>query len=155
MNLASIPTEVQDQNLTARLGQQLRRARKQQKVSAVAAAQAAGMSRVTLHRIERGQASVAMSAWVALADSLGLDLALVDRNAATAALELPERIRLQDYPQLKALAWQLNLSELSPRQALQLYERNWRHLDASVLSVAERELIERLAGAFGGGRLLV
>ncbi len=37
------------------LGERLRAARKGQKVSATAAAESAGMSRVTWHRIERGE----------------------------------------------------------------------------------------------------
>lgn len=145
-----------DRELLTRLGQQLRRVRREQKVSAVAAAEAAGMSRVTLHRIEQGEPSVTMGAWVGLAHALGLDLALVATIAAPQADMLPERIRLEDYPQLKALAWQVHaVDELTPQEALQLYERNWRHLDASALTAAEAKLIGALTRALGGGRLLV
>jgi transcriptional regulator with XRE-family HTH domain len=145
-----------DKELLTRLGQQLRRARREQKVSAVAAAESAGMSRVTLHRIERGEPSVTIGAWLALANALGLSLGLVDTQAAPDHAKLPERIRLQDYPQLKALAWQVHaVDELTPQEALQLYERNWRHLDASALSPGELELIGKLTRSIGGGRLLV
>ena len=44
----------------ASLGQRIRARRKQHKVTATTAAEAAGMSRVTLHRIERGEPSVTM-----------------------------------------------------------------------------------------------
>ena len=44
------------------LGEQLRAQRKRLGVSATTAAEAAGMSRVTLHRIERGEPSVTMGA---------------------------------------------------------------------------------------------
>lgn len=144
------------QELLTHLGRQLRRVRREQKVSAVAAAEAAGMSRVTLHRIEQGEPSVAMGAWVALASALGLDLALVDTKAAPPSADLPDRIRLDEYPQLKMLAWQLHqVDEVSPQEALQLYERNWRHLDAGALSPTELALIRSLTQSIGGGRLLV
>lgn len=58
------------------LGARLRATRKAQRVSAVAAAEAAGMSRVTLHRIEAGEPSVSIGHWVALADALGLVLTI-------------------------------------------------------------------------------
>jgi transcriptional regulator with XRE-family HTH domain len=145
-----------DRELLTRLGQQLRRIRRDQKVSAVAAAEAAGMSRVTLHRIEQGEPSVSVGAWIALAHALGLAPALVETNAGQLAEPLPQRIRLSDYAQLKALAWQVHAGEeVTPQEALQLYERNWRHLDASALSPAEVRLIEALTRSIGGGRLLV
>lgn len=139
-----------------RLGARLRDARKQQKVSAVAASEAAGISRVTLHRIERGEPSVAIGAWAAAAGALGLSLGLEDADSGTDAAPLPQRIRLDDYPQLKKLAWQLSgVEELSPRQALDLYERNWRHVERPSLSTKEAALIEALSRTFGAGRLLV
>jgi transcriptional regulator with XRE-family HTH domain len=145
-----------DRELLVRLGQELRNARKRMKVSAVAAAESAGMSRVTLHRIERGEPSVAMAAWVGMASALGLSLQLVDPKALPEAVRIPERIRLDQYPELKKLAWQLQgVEELSPEDALDLYERNWRHVDRASLSLAEIALIKSLSQSLGGGRLLV
>lgn len=145
-----------DRELLVRLGQELRNTRKRLKVSAVAAAESAGMSRVTLHRIERGEPSVAMAAWVGMASALGLSLQLVDPKALPEALRIPERIRLDQYPELKKLAWQLQgVEELSPEDALDLYERNWRHVDRASLSLAEIALIKSLSQSLGGGRLLV
>jgi transcriptional regulator with XRE-family HTH domain len=142
--------------LLVRLGQQLRVVRERQKVSAVAASEAAGLSRVTLHRIERGEPSVAMGAWVALASALGLTLAVLAPEPPAKAITLPARIRLDDYPQLRKLAWQLpDVQDVSPREALDLYERNWRHVDSASLSPEERALIEALSHALAGGRLLV
>lgn len=146
-----------DRERLVRLGALLRDARKQQGVSAVAAAEAAGMSRVTLHRIERGEANVAMASWVAAASALGLrfELAGQERAAATET-RLPESIRLADYPQLRKLAWQLEgIEALTPREALDLYERNWRHVDRAQLSARELALIEALSTVLAGGRLLV
>jgi len=141
----------------ARLGEQLRQARKRQKVSAAAAAEAAGMSRVTLHRIEAGEPSVTLGAWLAAADALGLQLNLTDAGAPPSPdLPTTESIALADYPQLRQLAWQMNgVSEMSPQDALALYERNWRHVERGKLSMKEIALINALAITLGGGRPLV
>ncbi|WP_284614677.1 helix-turn-helix domain-containing protein [Aquabacterium humicola] len=140
------------------LGDQLRTRRKRQKVSAVAAAEAAGLSRVTLHRIERGEPSVTMGAYMNALAALGLELVLRDPQAREPSddVELPPAIVLDDYPQLKRLAWQLdNATVLTPAEALALYERNWRHVDAAALDPRERALVRTLAARLGGGRLLV
>jgi transcriptional regulator with XRE-family HTH domain len=141
----------------SRLGARIRDARKAQRVTAVAAAQAAGMSRPTWHRIERGEPGVAMGAWAAAAEALHLALALDDPSPMKSALPaLPTSIRLADFAELKKLAWQLEgVESLSPRQALELYERNWRHVDIRSLAPSETALIETLTTALGGGRLLV
>jgi transcriptional regulator with XRE-family HTH domain len=150
------PIATADQKRLALLGERIRTARKRQRVTAVAAAQAAGISRVTLHRIERGEPTVAVGAWVAIATALGLTFDLLDAKAAAGATKLPKRIRLGDFPQLKKLAWQLHgVDEISPPEALDLYERNWRHLDRTALSDDEAALIDALSRKLGGGRLLV
>lgn len=141
------------------LGKHIRAHRERQMVSATAAAQAAGMSRVTLHRIERGVPSVTMGAYLSAIDAIGLQLELLDARACSAPVDsakLPQRVRLADYPQLKRLAWQLHgVDELSPADALNLYERNWRHVDRSGMKPAERALLKALADQLSGGRLLV
>ena len=145
-----------DQKRLALLGERIRTARKRQRVTAVAAAQTAGISRVTLHRIERGEPTVAVGAWVAVATALGLNFDFLDAKAAAGKTKLPKRIRLRDFPQLKKLAWQLHgVDEISPPEALDLYERNWRHLDRAALSNEEAVLIDALSRELGGGRLLV
>ena len=156
MPAATPAVALPDQERLARLGERLRAARKRQRVTTVAAAQAAGISRVTLHRIERGEPTVAIGAWMAAASALGLAFDLLDANAANQSSQLPKQIRLRDYPQLKKLAWQLHgVDEISPRQALELYERNWRHVDRPALSEDEAALIDTLSREIGGGRLLV
>lgn len=141
------------------LGEAIRAHRERLKVSATVAAEAAGMSRVTLHRIERGEPSVTMGAYLGAIDALGLQLELrepQERPATTHAAGLPERVRLADFPQLRRLAWQLHdVDELSPAEALNLYERNWRHIDRSSMVPAEGALLELLVEHLGGGRLLV
>lgn len=142
------------------LGERIRAHRERQKVSATVAAEAAGMSRVTLHRIERGEPSVTMGAYLSAIDAVGLQLELRDphhpRQVAPDVASLPERVRLADFPQLRRLAWQLHdVDELSPADALNLYERNWRHVDRSSMETPERALVQALVDRLGGGRLLV
>jgi transcriptional regulator with XRE-family HTH domain len=137
------------------LGRRIRTQRERQQVTATDAAEAAGMSRVTLHRVERGEPSVTMGAYLSALSAVGLSLQVHEPEAAYAAT-LPAVVRLDDYPALKQLAWQLpGVTELSPAQALDLYERNWRHLDREGLTPNERRLIQALVDQLGGGRLLV
>jgi transcriptional regulator with XRE-family HTH domain len=145
------------------LGERIRARRKLLGVSATDAAEAAGISRVTLHRIERGGPSVAMAAYANAVAALGLEFDLVDpqdvhssENVERRPPSLPSTIPLADYPQLERLAWTLSgAAEVTPEVALGLYERNWRHVDPSAMEPRERALVEALASELGGGRLLV
>ena len=144
----------------ATLGGSIRAHRKQLKVNATTTAEAAGLSRPTLYRIERGESSVTMGAYLAVIAALGLDLQLsdpqADKTGADVEVNLPSTIRLSDYPELKRLAWQIHaVDELTPQEALNIYERNWRHVDAATLAPHERVLVQQLAARLGGGRLLV
>jgi len=145
------------------LGQQLRARRKALHVSGTAAAEAAGMSRVTLHRIEKGEPTVAGGAWAQAMTALGMVLQARNSeekptndanqgNPANLAEWIPVRVRLQNYPQLKALAWQVNGTDtLSPAEAWGIYERNARHLDMAAMSPAELALLQALRTGLGGG----
>lgn len=140
----------------AAIGATVRLRRKQLGVSAVAAAEAAGISRVTLHRIEKGEPAVTMGAYLRVLVALGLDVAVRPQEETAAPTEahhqgwVPARIRIADYPRLKELAWQVHgPQELTPREALGIYERNWRHLDPATLSQAERDLVDGLQLALG------
>ncbi|MDP2139268.1 MAG: helix-turn-helix transcriptional regulator [Gammaproteobacteria bacterium] len=143
------------------LGAQIRARRKALGVSAVVASESAGMSRVTWHRIEKGEPSVTMGAWLSAAAALGLTLTIpfqLQEKSPEYSLAsrdnvhegwLPARVRLDDYPQLKQLAWQIHgVDALTPVEALGIYERNWRHLDEGALSPHERQLIAALRLAF-------
>src|SRR6185369_4634527 len=124
MPATALPVAAADRARLTRLGARLRAARREQGVTMVAAAEVAGMSRVTLHRIERGEPSVAIGAWVAAASALGLTLDLVSTKSPRKVAKLPARIRLGEFPELKKIAWQLKgVEELGPREALDLYER--------------------------------
>jgi transcriptional regulator with XRE-family HTH domain len=138
----------------AALGEQIRARRRSLGVNATAAALAAGMSRVTWHRIERGEPSVTMGAYVGAMAALGLEFRLdssvgagtaVPGEPADPVAELPAQIRLADYPQLERLAWSVRgVESLSPAEALGLYERNWRHAGPQALEPRERRLLNAL-----------
>jgi transcriptional regulator with XRE-family HTH domain len=140
------------------LGQQIRAHRKALRISATAAAEAAGMSRVTWHRVENGEPSVTMGAYLNAMTALGLDFGITpppEKATGTADDDrqgwIPARIRLADYPQLKQLAWQVHgTDEVTPAEALSIYERNWRHVDVQALNPRERNLIDALRIALGG-----
>ena len=143
-----------------RLGEEVRYKRKSLHISATAASEAAGMSRVTWHRVEKGEPSVTMGAYLNAMAVLGLDLQLSDSQALpqqadhpAAEPSLPVRIRLSQYPQLRRLAWQVHGSdELTPREALDIYERNQRHLDILAMEPHERDLLDALQQVMAGGR---
>ena len=139
------------------LGEQIRAQRKALRISAVVVAESAGMSRITLHRIERGEPSVTMGAYLNAMMTLGLSLSIhrqTDTPSATLLQDapgwIPARIPLAHYPQLKQLAWQVHGTEaLTPTEALSIYERNWRHVDSSTVAPHEQHLIDALRLAFG------
>lgn len=148
------------------MGEQLRAQRRQLRVGTVATAEAAGLSRTTLHRIECGEPSVTMAAYLAAAEAVGLEFRLTPGSAReslpapslpTPAMPAPpQRIRPEDHAQLRQLAWHLTPGTvLSPAEALALYERNWRHVDVAAMGEDERALLRALVQAEGGGRLLV
>lgn len=134
------------------LGQQIRTRRKTLGLSATVTAEAAGLSRVTLHRIEKGGPAVTMAAYLNVMVALGLDFNLslpADQAAVAPAVDhtgwLPARVRLSDYPQLKQLAWQVHgVDQLTPAEALSIYERNWRHIDVAALQPHEQQLVDAL-----------
>ena len=138
--------------LLAALGEQIRTRRKALKLSATVAAEAAGLSRVTLHRMEKGAPAVTMAAYLNVMAALGLDISLslpADQAAVAPTADrtgwIPARVRLADYPQLKQLAWHVQgVDELTPAEALGIYERNWRHIDASTLQPHEQQLVDAL-----------
>lgn len=137
------------------LGGQIRAHRKALRISATAAAEAAGMSRVTLHRIEKGEPSVTMGAYLSAMAVLNMDFGVIESAANTPNADrtgwIPARIDLADYPQLRQLAWQVHGGgELTPTEALSIYERNWRHVDVQALEPREQQLIDALRSGLGG-----
>ena len=131
------------------LGVRLRDTRMSLRVSMTAAAQSAGVSRMTWHRMESGSPSVSAGSYARALDVLGI--AKTDEMAPASARPLgmiPTRIRVGDWPELAALAWSLRPATLlTPREALAVYERNFRHLDPLNLTDSEQALIQDLRDA--------
>jgi DNA-binding XRE family transcriptional regulator len=141
----------------AGIGHLIMQHRKAFKITANAAAETAGISRVTLHRIEKGESTVSMGAYLNVISALDLNLHLSAKtdmgNTANAGSvgKLPVRLSLSEYPQLKELAWHVQgVDELSLVEAHSIYERNKRFLDTENLSDTEQALIELLGVAFEG-----
>lgn len=139
-----------------RLGAGIRAQRKRLRISSIATAEVAGVSRVTLHRIEKGEPGVAIGAWVRVIRALGLHFsattepAAAPEPAAETGAWLPTRIRLADYPQLRSVAWHIQgIDTLRPQDAHALYQRNARHLEPDRMSPAEHALLQALNTVFG------
>ncbi len=162
----------QEAALLKALGERLRLARRRRKKTAQQVAVEAGITRVTLRRVEAGEPGVLMGTYLRVLATLGLaqDLILVARDdmlgrrlqdeeftrSAAPKTARAQRIRLADYPMLREVAWSTDQEvELTPHEAFALYERNWRHIDREAMSRRERDLVERLTKTVGKGVLLV
>lgn len=136
------------------LGQAIKARRKKLKVSALAVSKAAGMSRVTLHRIEAGEPSVAAGAYWAAMVALGMHLELQLEKHSGHEQEgdlIAQRIALQEYPALASLAWHVpGLDFLEPQEAYDIYIRNERHLNPDLLTDREKSLMLALKKRFSG-----
>jgi transcriptional regulator with XRE-family HTH domain len=130
----------------------LRQRRKALGVTVQNAAAAAGMSRDTWYRMERGEATVTIGAWFNALDALGLRFGIGLQDVEANKIEgnaIPLEVAIADYPQLAALAWQLDEQVvLTPREAFDVYERNARHLRINELTPREKTLIENLRKVF-------
>jgi transcriptional regulator with XRE-family HTH domain len=143
------------------LGGTIRAQRKNLHISAQATADCAHISRVTLHRIEKGEPSVTMGAYFTVLDALGLQIQAKTKAGsddespnASANSIIPSDIKLADYPQLKQLSWHIHgLDALTPIEAFGIYDRNWRHLDQTILADHEKALIDALKRADAAGEL--
>ena len=170
------PLSTHDALLLAELGERLRKARLRRSSAAGAVAGHAGISRMTLHRAERGEPAITLGTIVKILGVLGLasDLALLARDDKAGRLlqdeqlpprrlpkrtaqKPPQRVRLDRYPQLQQIAWHLGpgTADLAPEEAFALYERNWRHVDRAAMGRKELALLEQLTATVGKGVLLV
>ena len=143
------------------LGRSIRAVRKSLAISAATTAECAHISRVTLHRIEKGEPSVTMGAYFTVLNALGLKIQAKSKIGsddappdASATSVIPADIKLADYQQLKQLAWHIHgLDALTPIEAFGIYDRNWRHLDQMILADHEKALIDALKRADAVGEL--
>jgi transcriptional regulator with XRE-family HTH domain len=151
----------------AEFGERLRLARLRRRLTAQQVADSAGITRVTLHRAEAGDAAVTLGTYIKVMAVMALDtdVALLARDenagylmqdaqlpARRAGTTFPRRIRLAKYPQLRSLAWGLaEDAEVGPTEAFQLYERNWRHVETAAMEPAEQALLAKLTATIGKG----
>lgn len=132
------------------LAQQIRAQRKTLSLNAVAVAEAAGISRVTLHRIERAEPTVSMGAYMSVLLALGMNFGAHHQAPVNLADFIPMRIQVEKYPQLKKLAWQIKAgAELTPMEAYGIYARNARHINPKALEPHEQQLIDALSLGLG------
>ena len=90
-----------------------------------------------------------------LAERLKAGVRQADFVSRLKALLQETVIAVDDYENLKALCWNRSERYLAGAEAFRLYERNWRHVDAKSMSIAERALIARLKERYGNGVLNV
>jgi transcriptional regulator with XRE-family HTH domain len=131
----------------------VRTRRQSMKLAAQSVARAANMSRQTLNRIEHGEPSVTIGAYLNALRALGLELRVVTAERLSTTSE--DAVRIDDYQQLKRIAWHRQGEMLTKREAFALYERNWRHIDQSTLDLSERNFIADLVKTYGKGVMLV
>ena len=165
MPAAAPSPQTGDQELLQVIGCRIKERRRELGLTAVATAGAAGISRVTLHRIEKGTASVTVGALMNVLNALDLPLAELQANGRSEAKEkplssseasipaclIPAFIDLAAYPALRQLAWHVHGNTVLTRQeAAGIYERHHRHLNQDLIQPHEQQLIKDLRQAFSG-----
>lgn len=130
------------------LGQLFRQARQGAGLTLQELAGRTGLSLRFLSELERGKDGASLGRVLQVAAALGVE---IQPSAGSAA-----RIEVARYPELKLLGWQRSGQRfIDERDALALYEANWRFVDAEHLIPREAALIRQLAVRHGHGVLNV
>jgi len=144
--------EFLQQEFLASLGQRILLQRKKLKVAAESVALAAGISRITLHRIEKGEPGVSMGAYMSVIIALGLSLSIQEGALKLNDVEKDNylsEIAIKDYPQLKLISWQLkDDAVLNALEAKNMYERNQKYILFNEMTAHEKKLIKQLGVEF-------
>jgi predicted acylesterase/phospholipase RssA len=121
-------------------------------VAAESVALAAAISRITLHRIEKGEPGVSMGAYISVIIALGLNLSIQEVAPKLNDAEEeknPCEIAIKDYPQLKLISWQLkDDAVLNALEAKNMYERNQKYILFNEMTEHEKKLIKQLGVEF-------
>ena len=165
MPAAAPSPQIGGQELLQVIGCRIKERRRELGLTAVATAGAAGISRVTLHRIEKGTASVTVGALMNVLNALDLPLTELQEKGRSEAKEkplgsseasitaslLPAFVELAAYPALRQLAWHIHSNTvLTPEEAAGIYERHHRHLNQDLIGPHEQQLIKDLRQAIMG-----
>jgi transcriptional regulator with XRE-family HTH domain len=144
--------EFLQQEFLASLGQRILLQRKKLKVAAESVALAAAISRITLHRIEKGEPGVSMGAYISVIIALGLNLSIQEVAPKLNDAEEeknPCEIAIKDYPQLKLISWQLkDDAVLNALEAKNMYDRNQKYILFNEMTEHEKKLIKQLGVEF-------
>lgn len=62
-----------------------------------------------------------------------------------------QNLNIDEYPELKLLAWNRALRKIEEEEAFFLYERNWRFVNLENLTDKEQKMIDYLTMKYGGG----
>lgn len=137
--IAAIP------HVAEQVGDGLRAARRKAGLTQAELAQQARIGRQKLIQVEQGKPGVAIATYAAVADTLGLQLALK-----------PIEVPIADYPELRQLTWNRQGDPMiGERDALALYERYWGLVDTEAMSPHEKAFLQRLVARHGHGVLHV
>lgn len=68
-------------------------------------------------------------------------------------MSMEDIVNIDDYPQMRLLAWNRVAREIDAVVAFALYEANWRFVDQDELTTNEATLINRLIKQYGNGVL--
>lgn len=130
------------------LGQTLRAARQRAGLTLEDLSGRTGLSLRFLSELERGKEGASLGRVLRVAAALGVDLQ--SRTVPDLMIEIDR------FPELKLLSWQRSGERLiDEREALALYEANWRFVDGEHLISREADLIRQLAERHGHGVLNV
>lgn len=78
------------------------------------------------------------------------------KPVATPTPDAADLVVPAEYPELRRLAWNRDpVRPIAGKEALQIYEAAWRHVDEDAMPAAEKALVQRLATQYGNGHLLV
>ncbi len=66
---------------------------------------------------------------------------------------MQDKLNIDDYPQMRLLAWNRVVRVIEADEAFALYEANWRWVEQDELTDNEATLIKRLTEQYGHGVL--
>lgn len=152
--IADLPGHVTD--VLKVIGEKIKAERKRLKLPQADTAEASGIDRRTLGRIEKGQSSVTIGAYVTVMN--GLNIKLTATTPVDALKEekqhreqfLPLLINLNEYRALRDCAWHITGEDfVEPSVAYRLYQERITLIDRKLLADKEIALMAALEKVYG------